>query len=378
MLRTFRNLFFRPEPLESTLSRESELPESEWEFIQAMPKVEIHLHFEGAIQAETILKLAQKYQSKEVRTFADAQWALYFKNPHEFFQKFLFVSGLLRSPEDFQLAAFDLGVYLNEQDIRYTELTLAPHKFMMAGMEYAAILQAIDQGLREAPGAQNREHRFIIDIVRDLGPEAGMRVMKAVEENPNPLVVGVGLGGGENYPPEQSKEVFEYAAGLGLRKTAHAGEGLGANSIWRTLKSLDVERLDHGVRAHEDEELVAYLAEKKMPLNLCPTSNVMLHVVSRIEDHPIKQYDKRGIPVNVSTDDPAFFRTTLSKEFANLVLYLGYQVSDLPHFTENAIQASFLDDETKRRLSGEITRESQRLAQQHSIVLEPAPARSGL
>ncbi len=369
MLRSFRNLFFRPEPVEVSLSKTIELSDTDWAFIQAMPKVEIHLHFEGAIQPDTILKLAKNYAIRKIRTFADAEWALYFKNPHEFFQKFLFVSSLLRSPDDFRLAAVDLGAYLDEQNIRYAELTLAPHKFMMAGMDYAAIIQAITDGLNEAPGAEKRQHRFIIDIVRDLGPEAGMRVVKAIEANPNPLVVGIGLGGGENYPPEQSKECFDYAAGLGLRKTAHAGEGLGANSIWRTLDALHVERLDHGVRAHEDKKLVEHLIEKQIPLNLCPTSNVMLGVVSRLEDHPFRRYDELGVPVNLSTDDPPFFRTNLNQEFSTLVTYLDYQAGDLPRLTQNAVQASFLDDETKQTLSAEITRETQQLADQHSIDL---------
>ncbi|MDP8242691.1 MAG: adenosine deaminase [Candidatus Hinthialibacter antarcticus] len=377
MLRTFRNLFFRPKPKQTSIAKPPSINESDRAFIEAIPKVEIHLHFEGAIHAQTILKLAKKQNVEEIRTFADAQWALYFQNPHEFFQKFLFISGLLRSPDDFRLAAYDLGAYLDQQNIRYVELTFAPHKFMMAGMEYASIMNAIDEGLREAPGSEKRSHRFVIDIVRDLGPEAGMRVIKTVEENPNPLVVGVGLGGGENYPPEQSKEVFEYAAGLGLRKTAHAGEGLGANSIWRTLESLKPERLDHGVRAHEDEKLVAYLAENKIPLNLCLTSNVMLGVVTNIENHPFKQYDQRGIPVNLSTDDPPFFRTTLNDEFANLVQYHGYKTNEFPRLIQNALQASFLDDDSKQKLSAEITRETDALAQSPSTVSEPASVRSG-
>ncbi|MBZ0255722.1 adenosine deaminase, partial [bacterium] len=186
-----------------------------------------------------------------------------------------------------------------------------------------------------------------------------------------------GLGGGENYPPEQSKDVFEYASGLGLRKSAHAGEGLGADSIWRTLKSLKPERLDHGVRAHEDARLVDYIAENQIPLNLCLTSNVMLGVVNSIENHPFKQYDQRGIPVNLSTDDPPFFRTTLNDEFAQLIQHHGYKTTDMLRLTQNAINASFLNDDAKQQLSAGIIREFDALAQSSSTALEPASAHSG-
>lgn len=343
------------------------LPDSTRKYLRAMPKAEIHLHFEGAVFPETIHALARKYNVDSIRTRADADWLLYFQNPRDFFQKFLQVSALFRQPEDFYLASIDLGRRLHEQNIRYVELTLAPHKFMRAGIPYNEILSAIDAGLQQAPGSEKRRHAYIIDIVRDLGPELGMETVRAIEAHPNPRVAGIGLGGGERFPSEDSRTVFEAAAALGLRKTVHAGEQLGPDSIWSALKSLSPERLDHGVRAIEDDSLVEHLVQNRIPLNVCPTSNVMLGVYPSLEKHPIRELDRCGVPVNIGTDDPAFFRVDLSEEFAKLLVYCGYQLNEIPSLSQNALRASFLDEESKTRMMGEFTAESRRLADLLSI-----------
>ncbi len=318
-------------------------------FLMAIPKAEIHLHFEGAVFGNTILALAKKYGVAEIRTRSDAEWRLFFDDAQMFFINFLSVSSLFREAEDFYTAGFDLGKRLAQENIRYVELTLAPHKFMRAGIPYAEMIHAINRGMRNAPRAEKREHRFIIDIVRDLGPAMGMEMMREVEKNPFPEVVGIGLGGGENYPPEDSLDVFRFAESIGLRKTAHAGEGMGAKSIWGAIRALGVERIDHGVRAKEDADLVTYLVEHRIPLNQCPTSNVMLGVVPSLEAHPFRFYWEQGIPMTVGSDDPAFFRVTLTEEYKKLIAYQKFTPAQIPSLIENAIHASFLDPSDKAK-----------------------------
>lgn len=375
--RMVRRLFWGNADIGVVKPRRERLPEAVWEFLHALPKAEIHLHFEGATDAGTIFHLAQTHGDPDIRTLADAQWALYFREPQQFFQQFLRVSNLFRSLDDFHVAAASLGKRFVEQNILYAELTFAPHKFMVAGMPYIGLIDAIEAGLSEGVGEHPLEHRFVIDIVRDLGPEAGMRVMREVEAHPHERVVGIGLGGGENYKPEASKEVFAFAESLGLRKTAHAGEGLGPQSIWDAINHLGVERLDHGVRAREDAALVDYLAEKRIPLNLCLTSNVMLGVVPTPEDHPIRMYHERGIPVNVSTDDPTFFQTTLTDELAKLIVYQNFIPAAIPSLMENAIRASFLGEADQSRLVASFQEQSEPLLQADSIRRERERAGSG-
>lgn len=337
-----RRLHFPPQP------PQPELPEAVRLFLRSIPKAEIHIHFEGAIYAETILTFAQKYRLPEIRTLSDAQWRLFFSNAAMFFQNFLSLASLFREPEDFYAAALDLGRRLAEENIQYVELTLAPHKFMRAGIPYPAMMEAINRGLWDAPGSERREHRFVIDVVRDLGPEIGMEMMREVERHPFAEVVGIGLGGGENYPPEDFAEVFRFAQCIGLHKTAHAGEGRGAPSIWGAIRALGTERIDHGVRAREDESLVTYLVENNIPLNQCPTSNVLLGVISSLEEHPFRDYWERGIFLTLGSDDPAFFKTTLTEELGKLIAYQRFTPHEIPSLIENALQASFLDDAVKQ------------------------------
>ncbi len=343
------------------------LPESSRLFIKRLPKCEIHFHFEGALSADTIFRLARKYNVPVIKTLEEANWYLYFSNAHEFFQKFLYCSTLFREPEDFYLAAKAIGVYLSQENIRYIEITLAPHKFVRSGIPYKELITAIDCGLQDSKKGEKREHRFIIDVVRNLGFEAGMETVNMIERHPFSNVVGIGLGGSEDFPPGNSAAVFEYAASIGLRKTAHAGEGRGAKSVWGALTALGAERIDHGVRSREDPKLVDYLTEKQIPLNMCLTSNVMLKVVPSLEKHPFRFYKDRGIPVTIGTDDPGFFKTTLSNEFEKLIKFQGLSIQDIPKVNENAISASFLSEYEKCEFLRMIHRDTQKLARELEI-----------
>lgn len=326
-----------------------DLPAGVRRFLERLPKAEIHLHFEGAVSAPVILELGRKYGVKSLRTLSDAEWCLYFSHARMFFENFLYVSSLFREADDFHRAAADLGKRLLNENIRYVELTFAPYKFMQSGIPYPEMMDAIDAGLRETSNGMV-EHRYIIDIVRNLGPEIGMEMIREVERHPHGRVAGIGLGGSEDFPAEDSAAIYDYAGAIGLRKTAHAGEGRGPDSIWGAIRSLKVERIDHGTRSREDPALVDYLAEHKLPLNLCPTSNVMLGVVPSLEEHPFRFYHERGIPVNAGTDDPTFFKVSLTEELGKLIHYQGFRPEEIPLFIENAIQAAFLEPAAKQAL----------------------------
>lgn len=326
------------------------LPNHTREFLRRIPKAEIHVHLEGSIDANTIWELAQKYDDPTIRSKSDAQWALYFKNPHDFFMQFLRVSSLIREAGDFALLARQVARRFAEENIQYAEITLAPHKFVRNGIPYPDIIAAIDQGLRDEMKEKPFEYSLIIDIVRDLGPEAGMETMRWVKSHSHPNIAAIGLGGGENYLPEASKEVYQFAETLGLQKTAHAGEGKGPESIWGAINHLGVKRIDHGLRAIEDPKLVDYLKENQIHLNMCPSSNVMLGVSASHTQHPLRYYHEQGIPVNISTDDPSFFNTTLTQEFEKVVEFHQFPQDEIPTLITNAIDASFLPSEKKQSM----------------------------
>ncbi len=344
------------------------LPEPVQLFLYEIPKMEIHVHFEGSMNADTIWKLAQKYKDPDIRSYSDAEWSLFFYSPQKFFRQFLKLSSLLREADDFALLAEQIARRFAEENIQYAELTLAPHKFVRGGIPYATIIEAVDNGLCKGMEGHPFDYNLIIDIVRDLGPVSGLETMHMVRDYPHPKVAAVGLGGGENYPPEHSKEVFEYAEKLGLKKTAHAGEGRGPDSIWGALKHLGVKRIEHGLRAIEDPTLVAYLAENKIHLNMCPSSNVMLGVAISHEKHPLHYYHKQGIPVNISTDDPSFFRTTLLEEYQKVVEFQKLPVQEIPTLIYNSIDASFLSGNEKSALKSRFQSEFARFIDKFNIV----------
>jgi adenosine deaminase len=329
-----------------------DIPPARRQWLSVMPKVEIHVHFEGGITENTILLLAQKYSIEDIHTPADARRCLTFCNAHQFFMNFLTLCGLFREPDDFYHAALEIGKRYKEEHILYAEITLAPHKFIRGGIAYPDMMQAILAGLQEA--SPSTSFKFIIDIVRDLGADLGMEMMKIVADHPVESVVAIGLGGSEAFPPQDSLAVYNYATSLGLQGTAHAGEGMGPRSVWNAIRYLKVKRIDHGVRAMEDSKLIHYLAENQIPLNMCLTSNVMLGVVPSIQAHPFKKLINHGVPINLSTDDPTFFNTTLTDEFIRAVGYHGLTNAQITQTVINAVNASFLSENDKQQIKARI------------------------
>ena len=317
-------------------------------FLQEMPKAEIHVHFEGSITAQSIWLLAQKHHFSAIRRFQDAENCLDFNSPQQFFQHFLLASSLLKTPEDFFLAAKEIGKRYKEENIHYAEITIAPHKFIRAGTPYIELMKAMDAGLMEA--SPDTDFRYIIDVVRDLGPVLGMEMMRIAEQNPFSKVVGIGLGGSEIYPAQDSKEIYALGATLGLHKTAHAGEGKGPESIWDALCSLGAERIDHGVRSTEDSKLLEYLSAYRIPLNLCLSSNILLGVIPSLETYPLPLFLEKGIPITLSTDDPSFFKTSLSDELGIAIHYYKLKYIEIFNIIQNAIRASFMTELEKKQI----------------------------
>ncbi len=322
-----------------------------------MPKVDLHLHLEGAISAECLCEIAKRNGlEREVPSVAGAGSLMRFSTPKEFFRQFLFVSGFIRTAADLGAVTDDLLRRLTEENVLYAEITLAPRKFIRAGIPYPALLSELERAADQSRQCGGTEVRYIMDMVRNLGPDRGMELLDLMEQHPSGWVVGVGLGGGEGYPPELSVVPFRRAGKMGLHRTVHAGEGAGPPSIWGALERLNAERIDHGTRAGEDPKLVEYLAEHRIPLNMCLTSNLALGVVSSLAEHPAWKYCQAGIPVTLGTDDPSFFGTTLSQECFLLAQVFDLSMEDLQRIQRNAVGAAFLDKEEKAELRDRLER----------------------
>jgi adenosine deaminase len=179
--------------------------------------------------------------------------------------------------------------------------------------------------------------------------------LKIINEVKDLAVVGIGIGGSEHdFPPGAFKEVYAAARNMGFHTSAHAGEAAGAESIWSALNDLKAERLGHCTRAFEDPELVKYLKEQNVPLEMCPISNVKTGVVSSIGEHPIKEYFKNGLNVFVNTDDPEMFNNTMADEYFECVNSLGFTLNDVRQMGLNAISSAWCSEEIKKKLKKEL------------------------
>ncbi|HEY3281589.1 MAG TPA: adenosine deaminase [Armatimonadota bacterium] len=315
------------------------------EFLDSLPKVELHVHVEGAVRPETALRLFRRYGAAEY----DSEPAVRRLFTHDSFASFLAhyrcLCRAFRAPEDLELLAAEFVEDQAAQRILYTEAILSPGAVRaLCGIPAREGLEAVLRGIAAGERACGVRVVLLLDLVRNLGLEEGWRIAELALSRMGQGVVGITLGGDETrFPAAPYAELYQWARGWGLHTTAHAGEGAGPGSVWDCTQKLGVERIGHGVRAIEDAALLEYLAEHKVPLECCPTSNVATGVVSDWPSHPVRALYDRHIPLSVSTDDPTLFGTTLSRELQGLMDHHDFTAGEVGGIVRSAIDQSFLD-----------------------------------
>ena len=349
----------------------AEVPIEIKEFIRAMPKAELHIHLEGSIEPETVLELAARYPSVADLPADDVaglrRWFTFTDFPH-FIEIYFALSSLLRTPDDFALIAYRCGADMAAQNIRYRELTFTPYThtdLLDKGLTIDDLLDGLEAGRQQARAEFGVEMRWIFDIPRNSAfpNRDGEKYDATVAEKTLAYalagrdrgVIGFGLGGFEvGAPPEPFAHAFAIAKAEGLLSVPHAGETVGAASVWGAINELGAGRIGHGVRAMEDPTLLSVLKERQIPLEINPTSNICLHVYRRMAEHPFPHLDRMGLFVTVNSDDPPLFNTTLCQEYEVLAGEFGYDQANLARIARNAFVASYArtsaDAELKTRL----------------------------
>jgi len=322
------------------------------EFIRLMPKVELHLHLEGAIRPETAIDLMKRNNSHSKAQKIDDIRRLYrFSNLTEFVEGMRTVSDNLRFLEDVCRVTRELLQSLVEQNIRYVEFDCAVQKYVDLGFPLAEVVDAIHATTQEIQTKHDFQAYLVVNLVRSHGAKKAVHLVEEVAALDHPFIVGIGLSGDENkYPPELFRDAFVLARQLNLHRTAHAGEGVGPESIWNAIKKLEVERIDHGTKSCEDDSLVDYLVEHQIPLTQCLTSNLRLNVVESIKRHPFGLFNRRGVCVTLNTDDPQVFGTTLTDEYMLAAKTFNLDAHQLSKIVLNGVQAAFIDERTKDQL----------------------------
>jgi len=313
-------------------------------FVRALPKVQLHCHLEGTVRAATFRELARRHGVESSRAAGPLEQTYAFANFGEFLLTFAEVCKALKEPGDYARIARDYVMDAAAQNVRYAEIFISPSvwTFFHHDLDVMGTLRAMRAAFDEEGERRNIAVNVICDLTRNFGVERAQATAElAVSLAEADLgVVGVGLGGDEvNYPAALFEDVYAYARA-------------GPASIREALDLLGVERIGHGVRAIEDPALVAELAERRIPLELCPTSNRLTGVVALDRPHPIAELDAAGVVCTIDADDPALFSTSISDEFGLVADWLGE--AGLLRCARNAIEASFAGDDQKSALHREL------------------------
>ena len=319
--------------------------------VRDLPKVELHLHLEGAAPPALIRQLAFEKKIDLSRIFAE-DGSYVFRDFQHFLQVYEAASSVLQTPEDFARLTRAILEHSAEQGVVYCESFLSPD--FCGGGDVAAwreYLHAIQEAASRAEAEFGITLRGIVTPVRHFGPEQAKRTALCAAETAGDWVVGLGMGGDETKGHQGDfAYAFDMAREAGLRLTTHAGEFGGPESVWEAIRDLNVERIGHGVRAIEDRVLVAELVARQVTLEVCPGSNVVLGLYPSLKDHPIQRLRDAGVRVTVSTDDPPFFHTTMQRVYDMLHQTFGWQDSDFRALNQTAAEAAFCDADTKARI----------------------------
>jgi adenosine deaminase/aminodeoxyfutalosine deaminase len=328
-----------------------------------MPKVELHLHLEGAVRPETLLELAQNNAKsrQKVNEWISARRAQRFRygNFGEFLAAFRIISLLFEGPQDYALATTRLIEWLAEQNVLYAEIIFAAGVVLWKKQPVDAVFEAVAAAAEEAEAHTGVRVQWIFDATRHFGLDHSREVLRWAARYRSHGVVGFGIGGDEARGPARLfPDIFQEAHDVGLHCVAHAGEVCGPESIRDAVELLGAERIGHGLAALGDASVMALLRERRIPVEVCPSSNVSTGLIARFEDHPLPEFLEAGLVVTLNSDDPAMFGTSLQEEFLRAARCFGLGHQTLVGLCRNAIHASFLSEDEKQKLERQLRVES--------------------
>ncbi|MEU6032543.1 adenosine deaminase [Streptomyces tauricus] len=327
-------------------------------FIAGLPKAELHVHHVGSASPRIVSELAARHPDSKVPSDPEALVDYFtFTDFAHFIDVYLSVVDLIRTPEDVRLLTYEVARDMARQQIRYAELTITPFSSTRRGIDEGAFMDAIEDARIASEADFGTILRWCFDIPGEAGLESAEETVRlATTDKLRPEgLVSFGLGGPEiGVPRPQFKPYFDRAIAAGLHSVPHAGETTGPETVWAALTDLRAERIGHGTSSARDPKLLAHLAEHRIPLEVCPTSNIATRAVRTLDEHPMKRFVEAGVVVTVNSDDPPMFGTDLNNEYAVAARLLDLDERGLAALAKNAVDVSFLDAPGKAALAAEI------------------------
>ncbi|WP_321287523.1 adenosine deaminase [uncultured Sunxiuqinia sp.] len=320
------------------------------DFIQGLPKIELHLHIEGTLEPELLFKLAErnniqlKYDSVD-----ELKQAYKFSNLQEFLDLYYEGANVLREEQDFYDLTWAYLLKCKDEHVVRTEIFFDPQTHTDRGILFATVINGINRALQDGREKLAISSELILCFLRHLDEQSAFNTLKEALDYKD-LIVGVGLDSSEKgNPPSKFERVFAKAREEGFLTVAHAGEEGPAANVKDSIDLLKVFRIDHGIAAINDEFLIADLVQKQIPLTVCPLSNLALKAVNNLKDHPLKKLMDHGVLVTINSDDPAYFGGYMNENFRASAEALNLSKADLCQLVRNAVMASLLPEQEKER-----------------------------
>jgi adenosine deaminase len=318
--------------------------------VDTLAKVELHVHLEGTATPELVQRLAERNGIPLPARLLNEHGRFHYGDFLDFLRTYDMAAGVIRTAEDYRDITYEYLRACAAEGAIYVELTASPDHARLVGLSDEEHLEGITRGIDDARGLHGIEGRILISAVRNFGLEQALAVARYAAAETHPYVVGFSMAGDEaGFPIGDFAEAYGIAAAAGLGCTVHAGEWAGPESV-RAALTLPVSRIDHGVRAIEDPALVSELAERRIVLNTCPTSNIVLGVFPGFDEHPLPHLRDAGVRLTLGSDDPPYFGATIGGEYRVCAEQLGFSAEDLERVTMTAIDAAFCNDELKAQL----------------------------
>ena len=319
------------------------------ELIRALPKAELHVHIEGTFEPELMFQIAQRNQiDLPYKSVEEIKQAYNFHNLQSFLDIYYAGAKVLIKEQDFYDLAWAYFEKCAEDNVIHTEIFFDPQTHTDRGVAFETVIRGLKRACDDAQTKLNISSHLIMCFLRHLSEEAAFETLEQALPYKD-LIIGVGLDSSEvGHPPSKFERVFAKAKAEGFLLVAHAGEEGPAEYVWEALDLLNVNRIDHGVRSEEDPELMQRLIKEKMPLTVCPLSNLKLCVVDDMAEHNIRRLLEKGVRVTVNSDDPSYFGGYMNDNFIAITEALNLTNEELKQLAINSFEASFISDEMKK------------------------------